>query len=155
MKLAIYPGTFNPWHEGHDDVLHAAMAIFDRVIVVRGINPDKVSGFDTSEIGFKEFRNAVMNTVDPEADYHRVKVVNYFDGLLVDFIDKLNKEGTRVTAVVRGLRNFQDFEAEKTQQYWNQSLGLSVPTLYLIADADKAHISSSAIRTVERLKKGR
>lgn len=152
MKVAIYPGTFNPWHEGHDDVLQAAMAIFDRVIIARGVNPDKSSVFDTSIIAMDQLRSRAMDTVDPETDYHRVKVVN-FDGLLVDFIGRLNKEGTRVTAVVRGLRNFQDFEAEKTQQYWNQSLGLSVPTLYLIADAEKVHISSSALRAIEKMRK--
>lgn len=148
MKTVVYPGTFNPWHEGHDEVLAAAMKLFDKVIIAVGQNPDK----PLNSADIKKIQSDAMNTVDPETDYSRVSVT-FFDGLLADFIGRLNEEGTEVDAVIRGMRNAADFEAEKNQQYHNEDLGLWIPTIYLVASRDTVHISSSAIRAIEKARK--
>lgn len=133
MKVAIYPGSFNPWHEGHDDVLFKALTVFDKVIVAMGVNPDK----QMSECQLPSKLLSMPNV-------QRLK----FRGLLVEFI-KSNPD-LDICAVVRGLRNGQDLEYEKAQFYWNEDLGLMLPTVCLISDRKLTHVSSSAIRAVQK-----
>ncbi len=133
MKVAVYPGSFNPWHEGHQDILNKALKVFDKVIVARGINPEK-------------------DKHGPLENYsHNERIVHVeFNSLLTDFI---NNYPEPITAVIRGLRNGQDFEFEKTQQYWNEDLGLLVPTVYFITDRKLTHMSSTAVRIIDSFKK--
>jgi pantetheine-phosphate adenylyltransferase len=138
MKIAVYPGSFNPWHKGHEDILAKALLVFDKVVIAQGINPDK--NFHDVNIPSK-----LYGTHGP-----RIQLAK-FRGLLADFIK--NESGFEFVAVIRGLRNGQDFEFERTQQYWNEDLGLQIPTVYFIADRELTHISSSAIRAVEVFKK--
>jgi pantetheine-phosphate adenylyltransferase len=138
MRIAIYPGSFDPWHEGHNDVLKKALKTFDQVVIAVGINPEKhVSRTVVDEL-----------TLKFEGD-SRVGVFG-FSGLLVDFVKQHN-----FTAVVRGLRNGHDLEFERTQQYWNEDLGIKIPTVYFVTDRKLVHVSSSAIRAVEKAKNGR
>lgn len=155
MKIGIYPGSFNPWHQGHDDILQKALLMFDKVIIAVGRNPDKPPR------EFKALNDLWSQAVDSigveESD--RVKVVE-FKGTLADFANNYYETGDTGTlyvshdacAVIRGLRNSQDFEFEKNQQYWNEDLGLKIPTIYLISDRKLTHISSSALRLVAKIK---
>lgn len=123
---AIYPGSFNPFHEGHLDVLKKALELFDIVVVA--------SPYDE--------KTNILKSKIPTI------IFKTFKGSLVDFVKK-----EKASAVIRGLRNAQDFEYEKTMQYWNEDLGLVVPTIYIISDRSLVHVSSSAIRAVKKLKK--
>lgn len=136
MRIAIYPGSFNPWHDGHHDILKKALTQYDVIVIAVGINPDKP---DTAS-------EAVSALEKEFEDYNRVRIVK-FAGLLVD---EVKKQGA--VAVIRGLRNSQDLEMEKTQQYWNEDLGMEVPTVFFVADRKLSHISSSAIRAVRKFK---
>jgi pantetheine-phosphate adenylyltransferase len=149
MRTAIYPGSFNPWHAGHMDVLTKAIKTFDKVIVAVGFNPDKHDAFagypektahDAKMENLKKTINGHFNGLDI--------VVTSFGGLLKDFIDQ-----HEIHAVVKGLRNGQDFEYEKNQQYWNEDLGVKIPVFYVISDRKFVHISSSAVRAVRRFQK--
>lgn len=140
MKTAVYPGSFNPWHEGHQEVLEKALKIFDRVVVAKGINSSKFGGTWT-----------VTNNVLTEAVWALNKgnvLETDFQTLLVDFL----KTVPDCCAIVKGLRNGQDLEYERAQQYWNEDLGITVPTFYIISNRNLTHISSSAIRAVEKFK---
>ncbi len=135
-KIAIYPGSFNPWHAGHRDVLDKALMIFDKVIVARGINPDKPLPPGTwHNLGD-----------DKSLDQSRVQPVQ-FSGLLLDLAKKY-----KATAVIKGLRNGTDLQYEKDQQYWNEDLGIEIPTVYVICDRRWSHISSSALRALQKFK---
>jgi len=149
MKIAIYPGSFNPIHEGHIDIIRQTRMIFDKVIIARGINPNK-------EYSYKnlKFQSLIFN------DYLWNKCIKYnyidnniqgkiFQGLFRDFIIDLKSSPE---AIIKGLRNGQDFEYEKNQQYWNEDLGISIPTFYIISNRNLCHISSSAIRGLEKFK---
>jgi len=142
MKIAIYPGSFSPWHRGHTDVLRKALKIFDQVTVAspRGPNSSKE---DTSIILTSIYASL------PKEESNRVNVL-HFSGLLANFIKDLNDEDQDIGAVVRGLRNNQDFEYEKIQQYWNEDLGIEIPIVYFISDRALTHISSSAIKTITK-----
>lgn len=158
MNIAIYPGSFNPWHEGHDDVLAKALNIFDKIVIAVGRNPDKPARNDKD---LNILWGQVVHAIGVE-ESDRIQVVE-FEGTLADFVNEYVDLEDAVTefptsydacAVIRGLRNGQDFEFEKTQQYWNEDLGLKVPTVYLISDRKLTHISSSAKRAVAKIKGG-
>lgn len=135
MKVAVYPGSFNPWHEGHDDILQKALLVFDNVIIAQGVNPDKPIS-----------ANAKLPLRAKAMWGNRIQLASYH-GLLRDFL-----EGQKIDAIVKGLRTSIDFEYEKTQLYWNEDLGILIPTVYIIADRKLVHVSSSAIRTLEKFK---
>lgn len=142
MKKAIYPGSFNPWHQGHTDILKKALKIYDTVVVAHGFNPDKgINAYPD----FTELQREFPENLD--TDYRRVWVKS-FAGLLVDFVN-----AEKADAVIRGLRNGHDLQYEMNQQYWNEDLGLVVPTVYFICDRRYSHISSSAIRALNEAKK--
>jgi pantetheine-phosphate adenylyltransferase len=146
MKVAIYPGSFNHYHEGHRDVVGQALKIFDQVIIAVGTNPSKKG--DGGMNGYTSVRNAEGYGINNGC----LKLV-IFSGLLADYIKDANKQDRKIHAVIRGLRNGQDFEFEKIQQYWNEDLLIGIPTLYFISDRKLVHISSSAIKMVESLEK--
>ncbi len=131
MKIAIYPGSFNPWHSGHEDVLKKAKMAFDKVIVVQLSNPDK----------------SVPFCLLPETLTANGDGICYRGKTLKEVANEL-----QANAIIKGLRNAQDLEYETVQQYWNEDLGITIPTFYVITDRNLRHISSSAIRAVEKFK---
>jgi len=141
IRTAVYPGSFNPWHKGHSNILSKALHTFDKVIVAVGMNPDKNDRDMNVELLKKDFSNS-RGDLSPQ-----VEIVN-FNGLLVDFVRNQNAH-----AVIRGLRNANDLQYEMNQQYWNEDLGLTCPVVYFVCDRTLSHISSSAIRALNIIKK--
>lgn len=136
-KIAVYPGSFNPWHGGHDDVLDKALQVFDEVIIAQGVNPEKKL----------TDRARLPTTIKSDRHGKNIRFACY-NTLLKDFL-----ETVEVHAIIKGIRNSQDMEYEKTQQRWNEDLGLKIPTFYVIADREWEHVSSSALRMLEKFKK--
>lgn len=143
MKTAIYPGSFNPWHAGHDDIVRKALRVFDKVIIAAGHNPDK-SVFDFAA-NLEKLKNQHLYGTN-----NGVLEVIGFHGLLADYVRAVNENEYKIHAVIRGLRNGQDFEFEKMQQYHNEDLLIGIPILYLISGRGKVHLSSTAIRAITK-----
>lgn len=133
MRKVVYPGTFDPPHLGHLDIVKRASKLFDSVVVAVAKNPRRNLLFDMEE-RVSMFREMVRD----------IKMVDVrgFDGLLVDF---MKSEGIRV--IVRGVRLFTDFEYELQIALNNYKLA-KVETIFMMPSQDYIHISSTIVRDI-------
>ena len=134
MRIAVYPGSFDPVTAGHEDIIRRAGMLFDRVIVAVMHNPAKHGCFAVDE------RVALLEKVT--APMENVSVAKW-DGMLVDFV---RREGA--CAVVRGLRQVSDFESEKNMAQINAQLLPGMDTVFLMTRPEHGHVSSSVVREV-------
>ncbi len=138
-RLAVYPGTLDPLHNGHIDIVKRAAKIFDRVIVAiydqrRG---QKVALFSLAER--LQLAASVLSGMS------RVEVAS-FSGLVVNYAS-----GVGAMALVRGLRVFSDFEYEFRMCLANKQLAPGLETVVIMSDEQHIHISSSTIREIAEL----
>jgi len=137
MTTAIYPGTFDPIHNGHIDIVCRAVKIFDELIVAVYDRPLKSLFFDTSE-RLELLKRAV-------GDIPRVRVAAY-NTLTVDFC---RQAGAQV--IVRGLRVFSDFELEFRMALTNKRLAPDVEVVCLITSEEHTFLSSGTVKEVASL----
>ncbi|HEC28645.1 MAG TPA: pantetheine-phosphate adenylyltransferase [Gammaproteobacteria bacterium] len=136
-RIAVYPGTFDPITNGHTDLVHRAVLLFEQVIVAVAENPLKTTTFPIEErVGLAE---DVLVGVD------NVMVCS-FDTLLVDFVQK---HDARV--ILRGLRAVSDFEYEFQLAGMNRRLAPAVETLFLTPAEQYSYISSSLVKEIAGL----
>lgn len=128
-SIGVFAGSFNPFHKGHYNVLQKAEAIFDKVIIAFGQNPEKK---DTH--GYR-----IPQTI-------RNRQIEHYEGLLTDFVLGLGHDIT----VIRGLRNSTDFQYEQNQYRYIQELMPDIRIINIFCDKEFEHISSSGIRTLEK-----
>lgn len=129
-KIGIYAGTFEPFHKGHKNILDKSEKIFDKVIIAKGVNSDKV------KIGPVFYLGDIQ-----ELKYHQIEK---FDGFLTTFINKLGYDVT----LIRGLRNSTDLQYEMTQFQYLQDMKPDIKIVNIFCDKEFEHISSSAIRNL-------
>jgi len=137
MRLAIYPGTFDPVTNGHLDLLTRALKLFDRVIISVARNPAKTPLFTEQE------RIALIRSVvgrNPRV------TVDAFEGLLVEYA-----QAKKAAAIVRGLRAISDFEYELQMALMNRKLNTSVETVFLMPNEKYTYLNSSIVREIARL----
>lgn len=134
MKIAVFPGSFDPITKGHVDLIKRAAPLFDKIIVAIGINSQKKYLFSLEQ------RLAWLNTVFEKDDNI---FVDHYQGLTADYCKKVN-----ATHLVRGLRNSSDFEYEKTISQINNIIGEGIETVFLISKPEYSHISSSIVREI-------
>lgn len=137
MRVAVYPGTFDPITNGHLDIIRRAVEIFDRVVV--GVAQDN---YKNTLFSLEE---RVQLVRDVTRDCPTVTVKS-FSGLLVDFA---RQEGA--VAIVRGLRAVSDFEYEFQMSIMNKKLASDLETVFLMTATEYSFISSSIIRQVASL----
>jgi len=134
MKIAVFPGSFDPFTIGHEDIIRRALPLFDQLIVAIGYNSSKKGMFDY-EIRLKWIEEIF-------SDEKKV-IVEAYEGLTVDFC--LNQ---KANYILRGLRSSVDFEFEKAIGQMNQSLQPSLETLVLLSRPEHSHINSTIIRDI-------
>ena len=136
MKIAVYPGSFDPITNGHLDILDRACALFDKVIVLVANNPNKSSNFSAEE--------RVEMIKEATKGNEKIEVTTD-SGLTVEFAKK-----HKATHLIRGLRAVSDFEYEFQLASANEFIDPKIDTVFLMARGDKTFISSSSIITMAK-----
>lgn len=136
MSIAIYPGSFDPFTNGHLDILSRATKAFDQVIVLVAVNSAKKSVFSLEE------RVAILKEI--LKDYPGVRVDSY-EGLTVDYAQKVG-----ATHIIRGLRAVTDFEYEFQLASANRFANPNIDMVFFMANAENSFISSSVVNELRR-----
>jgi len=134
MKIAVFPGSFDPITIGHVDLVRRALPLFDQVIVAVGVNSTKKTLFSLEQ------RLEWLFTVFEQEP--KVKV-DQFEKLTAHYCKRI---GARY--LLRGLRNASDFDYEKTISQLNHIVGDGIETVFLIAQPQYSHISSTIVREI-------
>jgi pantetheine-phosphate adenylyltransferase len=136
MKLAIYPGSFDPVTYGHLEIISRASRLFDKLVVLVSVNPTKPSAFSIEER--KELLEKVVETeglTNVEIDSH--------EGLLIDYFNKRNAD-----VIVKGLRALSDFEYEFQMTQANRKLCYKAETIFITAKSENTYLSSSMVKQI-------
>ncbi|MBQ7273429.1 MAG: pantetheine-phosphate adenylyltransferase [Bacteroidales bacterium] len=133
-RIALFPGSFDPFTAGHLNILRRALTMFDEVVVAVGINQDKRGFFDMPK------RLQIINQAT--SGIPGVSVIQY-DSLTIDLCRKLG-----IRHIVRGVRNMIDFETERSIADANRRLAPDIETIIIPTAQEFAHISSSAVRDI-------
>lgn len=136
MKVAVYPGSFDPITNGHLDIITRGAKTFDKVIVAVLVNVEKKGLFDIAE------RVELIKRVTK--DIPNVEV-DSFDGLLIEYMKKKN-----ASVILKGLRAISDFEYEFQMALMNTKLDSSIETLFMMTSAQYSYVSSSAVKQVAK-----
>ena len=134
IQKALFPGSFDPFPEGHLNILKRALTMFDEVVVAVGINQDK-RGFFSMDQRIDIIRQATCNL-------ENVNVIKY-DNLTMEICTELG-----IRHIVRGVRNMLDFENERAIADMNRRLAPDIETIIIPTAQEFAHISSSAVRDI-------
>lgn len=136
MRIAVYPGSFDPITNGHLDIIRRASRVYDKLIVGVLNNINKKPVFSAEE------RMQMIKKVTSDIDNVECDV---FSGLLVDFAKK-----NKATVIVKGLRTVADFEYEFQMALLNKALNPEYETMFLMTDTKFSYISSSMVKEVAK-----
>ncbi len=137
QRVALYPGSFDPFTNGHRDILERARRLADRLVVAVLENDAKTPLFSVAE-RIEMIREILGD--DPQV------AIRSFSGLLVDFAREVN-----ATLIVRGLRAISDYEYELQMALMNRRLAPSIETVFLMAKEEYSYVSSRLVKEVARL----
>ena len=134
--VAVYPGTFDPIHNGHVDVIRRSVQLFDEVIVAVAYNPHKESALFTADERVEMIRE-VIHDLEPRAR------VDKFSGLSVDYAERIGAK-----AIIRSLRSVTDFDYELQMVNMNKQMKPNVETIFLFANPTLFFSASRLIKEV-------
>jgi pantetheine-phosphate adenylyltransferase len=132
MRIAIYPGTFDPITNGHLDLVERGLRIFDKLIIAVAFNPKKQPFFSVQE-RLALINNAVKGCKNIEVDA--------FTGLLVEYVKR--KGGV---AIIRGLRAVSDFEYELQMALMNRRLDMNIETVFMMPSEEYSFLTSTIVK---------
>jgi pantetheine-phosphate adenylyltransferase len=133
-RIGLYPGSFNPFHIGHLDIVRQAQKVFDEVVVVRAVNPEKA---------FAECKL-------PESFLNEMGVsVTAYEGLVTDLIKNYENREHHVT-LIRGLRSGADLAYEQNLVAFMRNMHPEIKVVFFLCDPKYQHVSSSALRGIRQ-----
>ena len=142
MKIAIYPGTFDPITYGHIDVIKKSLNVFDKIIVATTDNINKNYHFS-----IEDRINIINNSLFKDLKFSKNKInVISFDNLTIDLCKKF-----KANTIIRGLRAVSDFEYEFQLAGMNKKLNSKIETMFLMSDVENQIISSKFVKEIANL----
>ena len=138
MKIALFPGSFDPVTKAHVDILKRSLPLFDKVIIGIGLNSTKAPYLST------EIRKAMLKAVFKNEP--KIEVLTY-EGLTVDFCKKI-----KAHYMIRGIRTVSDFEYEKAIAQMNHALEPGIESIFIVSKPGYSSISSTIVRDIMRNK---
>jgi pantetheine-phosphate adenylyltransferase len=138
MKTVLYPGSFDPFTNGHLDLVERAGLLFDRVVVAVAVNAAKSPIFTMQE------RCELIRQSCAKLEHVEVVAI---DGLLVDSLNQFGAD-----AILRGLRAFSDFEYELQMALLNRNLRKNCETIFMMPTLKNSFVASSLVKEVAKLK---
>ncbi len=142
MKIAIYPGTFDPITYGHIDVIKKSLKIFDKVVVATTDNINKNYFFSIDD-RLSIIKNSLFK--DLKFNKNKIRVIP-FDTLTINLCKKY-----KATVIIRGLRAVSDFEYEFQLAGMNKKLNSNIETMFLMSDVENQIISSNFVKEITKL----
>jgi pantetheine-phosphate adenylyltransferase len=136
MKIALFPGSFDPVTKAHVDILKRALPLFDKVVIGIGLNSTKAAYLNLEKR--KEILRAVF------ADEPKVEVQTY-EGLTVEFCKQIDAK-----YMIRGIRTVSDFEYEKAIAQMNHALAPDIESIFIVSKPGYSSISSTIVRDIMR-----
>jgi pantetheine-phosphate adenylyltransferase len=133
-KIAVFPGSFDPFTVGHESIVKRALALFDRVIIAVGVNAEKKNLFSI-EMRLK----MIAKVFEGES---RVEITR-FSGLTVEFCRRHNAR-----YIVRGLRTAADFEYERAMGHMNWKMAPEIDTVFLLTSTEHTPVNSTIVRDI-------
>ncbi len=142
MKIAIYPGTFDPITFGHIDVIKKSLKIFDKVVVATTDNINKNYHFSIDER-----LSIIQNSLFKDLKLNKNKIIIIpFDTLTINLCNKY-----KASVIIRGLRAVSDFEYEFQLAGMNKKLNANIETMFLMSDVENQIISSKFVKEISKL----
>ena len=142
MRVAVYPGTFDPITYGHIDVIKKSLNIFDKLIVATSENNDKDYHFSVDQ-RIDIINNSLFK--DLRFDKKKIKVIS-FNNLTIELCKRY-----KASAIIRGLRAVSDFEYEFQLAGMNKKLNSKIETMFLMSDVENQIISSKFVKEIAYL----
>ena len=142
MKIAVYPGTFDPITYGHIDVIKKSLNIFDKLIIATSDNNDKNYYFSIDQ-RIDIINNSLFK--DLKFSKKKIKVIS-FNNLTIELCKKF-----KASAIIRGLRAVSDFEYEFQLAGMNKKLNPKIETMFLMSDVENQIISSKFVKEIASL----
>lgn len=133
-RIAVFPGSFDPFTVGHEEIVRRGLKIFDRIVIAVGVNPVKREFLDM------ECRIDLIKKAFTDTD--RVEVAPY-TGLTVDFCKKINAH-----TIIRGLRTAADFEYERSVGQANRAMDERIETVFILTSTVHTFVSSTIVRNI-------
>lgn len=137
MKIAVYPGSFDPVTNGHLNIIERAINIFDELIVAVAVNPNKSTLFSVQE--------RIYMIKEVTKNFERLKVQT-FSGLLINFMKK-----NKANVIIRGMRAISDFEHESQLALMNKKLAPEIETIFMVTCSKYAYLNSSIVKEIASL----
>lgn len=134
MKIAVFPGTFDPITNAHIDIIERAMPLFDKIHIALGVNSKK-----THLLSLSQRKEIIQSIFKSEKRIH----VDDYEGLTINYCQKINAK-----YILRGIRSVKDFEFEEPISQNNQILDNTIQTIFLISSPGLSHISSTIVREI-------
>lgn len=133
-RVAVFPGSFDPFTIGHEEIVRRALKLFDKIVIAVGVNPGKRE-FLSTDSRIKLIRKAFEDT-------DRVSVEPYY-GLTVEFCERVDSH-----IIIRGLRTAADFEYERAIGQANRAMDGCIETVFILTSTVHTFVSSTIVRNI-------